>query len=252
MNGAVLAYYWNARPNWGDSLSPLILARFAGLTAVWAPPENARLVCVGSVLDVLPVGWDGVVAGSGVLHEGTRIDLRRATILGLRGKLTWELAQSPHKTDAVLGDPGLLVSEIVPAVEKRHDLGVVPHWTDVELAGQFRGGHYINPAQDPLTVIREIAACDRIVASSLHGVIVADSFGIPRRVELPAPQPYESGRFKYDDYGTGLGFRTQFGKMQKVPDELVDARQGELFTMFERLPDTLGVAQWATENTPTS
>ncbi len=252
MNGAVLAYWWAQRPNFGDLLTPLLLARFANITAVWSPPENADLVCAGSVLDVLPHGWTGVVAGSGVLHEHTRIDLRHATILGLRGKLTWELAQSGHKTDCVLGDPGLLVSEIVPEVEKTHALGVVPHWTDLDLASQHPDGHYINPRRDPVEVVTEIASCEQIVASSLHGVVVADAFGIPRRVEPFAPKRYEGGTFKFIDYGTGLGFRTVFGKMQKVPDELVDARQGELFTMFERLPQALGVSEWATKNTPTS
>ncbi len=244
MNGTVLAYWWSQRPNFGDLLSPLLIQRFAGITPVWAPPENADLVCAGSVLDVLPLGWTGVVAGSGVLHEHTRIDLRHATILGLRGKLTWELAQSGNKTDAVLGDPGLLVAEFVPAVEKKHKVGVLPHWTDVELAYRFPDAHHISSAADPFTVIGEIASCEQLIASSLHGAVVADSFHMPRQVEPFAPKKYEGGTFKFHDYASGLGFPMKFGEMQSVPKELIDARQSELFGMFERLPDALGAAEW--------
>lgn len=237
-NGVVPTYYWALRPNFGDMLSPFLLAHFGGISAVWSPPENARLVCAGSVLDVLPLKWSGIVAGSGVLHEGHRIDLRSATILGLRGKKSLELAQG-DKSNVTLGDPGLLVSEIIPPVEKKHKFGVVSHWTNTDLVGRFPSGHPISAALDPISAVKEIASCERIVASSLHGIVVADAFRIPRQCEPFAPKKYEGGTFKFHDYGSGLGLPMVFGKMQSVPDELIDGRQQELFGMFEQLKQEL-------------
>lgn len=63
--------------------------RFCGLKAEWAEPEQARVVCIGSVLDHLSHGWDGVIVGAGKLHESSRLYLsRKVKILLLRGPLT--------------------------------------------------------------------------------------------------------------------------------------------------------------------
>jgi hypothetical protein len=53
----VKAYWWCERPNFGDALAPLLLERFAGIKAEWARPEQAQVVCVGSVLERLPPFW---------------------------------------------------------------------------------------------------------------------------------------------------------------------------------------------------
>jgi len=93
-------------------------------------------------------------------------------------------------------------------------------------------------------VISEIAKCRRIVTSSLHGTIVADSFGIPRQVELPPRllQEKEGGSFKYNDYASLYGppsKYTNFGKMAEVPRERVDQVKRELEAAFKVLIEGL-------------
>ncbi len=197
------AFWWTGKANFGDALAPLLLAHFADLEVTWAPAALADIVSTGSILDALPAGWAGIVAGSGKLHDRS-VHLGAARVLGVRGHLTREGAAG-----VVVGDPGLLASELV-ATSRRFALGVVPHWSDNELFARelaaSRRHCYAEPRLnrvdgDPLAVIAEIGACHKIVSSSLHGVIVADSFGIPRRAEpfpLMATSPHEGGRFKWD------------------------------------------------------
>ena len=86
------------------------------------------------------------------------------------------------------------------------ELGVIPHHTDTTLASRpkWYGAwktEVINPACDPLAVVKMIGRCQRVVTSSLHGLIIADAFGITRRFEPnPHATRYEVGMFMFTDY----------------------------------------------------
>ena len=62
-------FYWNKKTNFGDLLTPLLLKRFARIDSEWAPPDEAQLVMVGSVLDLIPNEFPGIIFGAGKLHE---------------------------------------------------------------------------------------------------------------------------------------------------------------------------------------
>jgi pyruvyltransferase len=239
-------YHWAEVPNFGDAMAPLLLERFANLKAGWAAVSHAQIITVGSVLEHIPPLWDGVIAGAGKLREDSQLHLytKTATILALRGPLT---ARQCPKGDYALGDPGLLVSELVPAQDRIYDLGLVPHWTDEALAHrpEFWGPGWstriIDPRQPPLQVLTEIAKCHRIVTSSLHGAIAADAFGLPRRVELAGLTRWNNGgTFKWRDYSASLGLKFEPGKMTEIPRLRVADRQYELFDAYNDLGDLLG------------
>lgn len=219
---AVQAYWWNEVPNFGDALAPLLLERFAYLRVEWSPVSRARIASVGSILDHIPPLWDGIILGSGKLREDTRVHLlgarsrAAATILALRGPLSAKGIPGSY----ALGDPGILADELVGPQEKLWDLGILPHFSDTELVPRFRALtpaqqsiRVIHPGTDPLTVLREIGSCRQIVTSSLHGMIVADAFGIPRRVEA-CPKPHVSGgEYKFRDYSASIRTPLEPGKM---------------------------------------
>ncbi len=233
--------------NLGDALSPILLQHFSDITVTWTPPEDADLVCCGSVLDVLPTGYAGTVVGSGQLHNHTLTDLTFATVLGLRGALSRMRVECGDQ-NPVLADPGLLASELVTPVPNSIEIGVVPHWSDRELwlleqtkamRGKYAMPTLIDPTGDPLEVIAAIGSCRKVVTSTLHGAVVADAFGIPRRVELaPAmrnDKAHEGSTFKFADYASTLGQPITFGKLQTAPQERVTAMQWQLFQMFQTL-----------------
>lgn len=232
-------YYWEKRANFGDALTSLLLQKFIHLSSEWAPPEDAELVVVGSVLDKLPEDWSGVIAGAGKLHEKTKVAFPNATILALRGPLT----AKGVKGDFVLGDPGLLTDELVNLEDKQYNLGIIPHWTDHALANDPRFTKYnpkiIHVNDDPLEVVREIGRCKKIISSSLHGIILADAFAIPRRIEI-APRMLthahqEGGIFKWLDYSASINMKLEIGITQEADRNVVVEKQYELFDVFEEI-----------------
>ena len=235
----VKIYYWKARRNFGDLLTSLLLKRFTRLDSEWAEAKEAELVVVGSLLEHLPQNWAGVIAGAGKLHEKTEIYFPNARILALRGPLT----AKGLKGSFVLADPALLADELVSLEDKQYNLGIIPHWTDHTLEFDPRFTKYdpkiIRVSDDPLEVIRQIGRCKKIVSSALHGIILADAFGIPRRIEISPKalsHPHqEGGLFKWLDYSASMGMELEIGLTQEVDRNKVMDKQHELFDVFEKV-----------------
>jgi hypothetical protein len=224
----IRAFWWTGRPNFGDALAPLLLERFAGVDVTWSPPELAEVAVIGSIATMLPRQFTGTVLGIGVARD-VPIDFSQATVRALRGPLT---ARAAGASDVALGDPGLLAPLLLeqrPPV--RYALGVVPHWQDHALAGRHRGARVIDVAAPPLDVVRAIASCRRIVSSSLHGLIVADALGIPRRWEtFPRVQ---GGGFKFADYGASLGRPIVAGRWDEADPSAVVRLTAGLIEAFD-------------------
>ncbi len=234
-------FYWKERKNFGDILTKLLVKKFTGLSSTWAKPEHAELVMVGSLLHHLPKNFSGVIAGAGKLFEHKKADFPNATILGVRGPLT----AIDIKKRVVLGDPGLLADELVGYQDKLWDLGIVPHWSDntLETNKDFYNPKWttkvIRVSDDPLDVIREIGSCKKIVSSSLHGIILADAFNIPRRIEI-APNmikdPYtEGGLFKWEDYSGSIGQKLVIGKTQEIDYNIISDKQHQIYDLFQEV-----------------
>lgn len=241
---AVKAYWWNGRPNMGDLLTPLLINHFTSLTAEWERVGKADVVSVGSILEHLPALYDGYLLGTGRLYPDSSIHFPSPamTVLALRGPLT---ARSWQK-DVAIGDPGLLANELVGPQSRVTDLGIVPHWSDNTLAydSRFYSDKWttklIRTSGDPLSVIEAIGSCKKIVSSSLHGIILADSFGIPRRFEYTPRFDVEGGKFKFEDYSASIGAKLVVGETYRANSRIVETRQHELYDAYRTLDTLLG------------
>lgn len=118
---------------------------------------------------------------------------RKLQICAVRGRLTRHALEEygvvKGEERIACGDPGLFYSRLMGKIpEKKYSLGVVAHECDY-LTGQFiceqlkKYGYAVKfiyaGCDDPHEVLCSIAKCERIISSSLHGCIVADSLGIP-------------------------------------------------------------------------
>ncbi len=164
---------------------------------------QARLVAGGSVLK-LAKNFD-TVWGAGVRDADCFKNYlpRWVDIRAVRGPLTRDCLRRAGKFDCpdTLGDPSLLLPQLFPEWKKKTQkgkVGVVPHFRN---RSQFQNlpAHMvlIDPTQRPEIVVPAILDCEFIISSSLHGIIIAEVFGIPARWF-----PGQSGEpeFKYLDY----------------------------------------------------
>ena len=255
----VKAYWWSdpakATSNFGDAIAPYLLKYFAGVEVEWSPLMTAEVVSVGSVLEHIPPTWEGYILGSGRLlasglsvasgYDGKKIKLPKAHIISLRGPLSARGLSGCSKI--TYGDPGLLADELVGPQDKLYDLGILPHWSDKELVPRFEAMNIkgeikiINPTINPLTVLRQIGRCKRLVTSSLHGVIVADAFGIQRRLEIASTMngKHEGGDFKFRDYHASIQMPFEPGKMAKAQRWIVEDVRFAVYDAFKVLEKEL-------------
>lgn len=189
-------YYWNGKPNLGDALNRVLFPQ-----AEWAPPKDAEWVGAGSVVELFD-GFHGTVFGSGRGGPSSPpTDLRRANVLALRGKKT--RFHVKMFGSCVLGDPGLLVSDHFTR-EYGEYTAVVPHFLDRErMMTLYPGSRFVDVTGDVTKAITAIANAGQVVSSSLHGLVLADAFGIPRMWDWF--DGVQGKGFKFEDYGTVMG-----------------------------------------------
>lgn len=233
-------------PNFGDAVTPFLLERFADIDNIkWDTISRSTIVSCGSLLEHIPPDWDGYIVGTGKLIENSRLNGfgETAKILALRGPLS----ARGFKGNFAISDPGILANELVGIQEKKWDLGIVPHWQDTELAKRFQAlipkqftVKVINTADHPLKVISEIGSCNRIVTSSLHGMIIADSFGgIPRRVEVCDKMSKDGGLFKFHDYSASIKTPLEIGKMNEPIRFHVEDVKYQMFDAYRALSEAI-------------
>lgn len=226
------SYWWKDVPNFGDLLTPYLLKHYAELDTEWSPIDQADLISTGSILGHASPWWGGHILGSGKLFAHDQVP-PNAKVWALRGPISAKGVRGSF----ALGDPGLLADELVPPQEKRYTLGILPHWSDKELTQRTEWDRYnpvrISPSWHPLDVIATIGACHKLITSSLHGLILADAFGIPRRFEWASRLDKEGGDLKHRDYHASIGHRFEVGVTSEPNRFKVNDRRDELIDVFE-------------------
>lgn len=200
------SYWYRDEPNFGDAITPFLLRSVTGRDPIWVPRAHPRKVLsIGSVLDAVCDG--DVIWGSGLIADRSMTPPTSATFLAVRGPLT--RARLHADVPTVYGDPALLLPLYVTgAVKKQYKVGVVPHYVD------FHAVSVADPAVKVIDVrghwrrvVDDIRACEVILSSSLHGIVVAEAYGIPA-VWIEVTGRLKGGRFKFDDYYLGTDRET--------------------------------------------
>jgi len=212
IKGSLVNAYWGGGPsNLGDFLPPILL-EYYGLKPIKTPKKNidtTEILTIGSILDLVSQDYSGYVVGSGLMYDADR-HFPSAKILAVRGALTRDRVGAPK--DTPLGDPGLLVPKIYKKRKlKIYTLGLVPHYVDKhderirEIFDRYPDKiKIIDIQQKPENAISDIDQCEFILSSSLHGLITADSLGIPGGWILLSDKVAGEG-FKFRDYSSAFG-----------------------------------------------
>lgn len=127
-----------------------------------------------------------------------------------------------------LGDPGLLSNLVyLNEVKKTNKVGVILHFADEEqlILGKIKleTDKYllISVKQKPEKVADLIKQCKLILSSSLHGLIVADSFSIPN-IHIPLSDLNGNGGKcgnKFLDYYSAIGKEYKFLESNFILDD---------------------------------
>jgi pyruvyltransferase len=203
------------RNNLGDILSPIIAGYFGSKKVVRISKRRCHKVehyfMIGSILQRCTS--KSIIWGSGLIFEDSICNEKPKKVLAVRGPLTREkLIEQGIDCPEIYGDPALLLPEIYPLSNKKpiYKLGIIPHFLDKNDTSlkkfSKRSDVKIIDIQnkDPLLVVDEMQQCEKIISSSLHGIIIADAYHIPS-VWTQFTKPIGDDHFKFHDYFASVG-----------------------------------------------
>lgn len=226
MNSVKVCY--TNRKNIGDSINPYILERIFQVDFENVDYRNCDITGIGSGLRRFFVkpdslhGLKSIILGrlksrplilwsAGFLQTPTGREIctrKNVVVASVRGELSkkWVEKLLNRKLNCTTGDAGLLAAELItkPAT-KKYEVGIIPHDKDrgdaivEKLHKNLPHSTVIDVQGDVMEVLNKIASCRTIVSSSLHGLIIADSFHIPN-VHIIISDRLSGDGFKFHDY----------------------------------------------------
>lgn len=219
-----LLFWRGEHPNFGDELNEWLWPRLIPGILEKAP---GIFVGIGSILDQrIPTDETVVIFGAGARSASTAAKPGKDwDIQFVRGPLTAEaMGGVPFATDAAYCLK-LLPWEPVPASNKIafiphiHSLPALKFW---RFACWMNGFEFIDPRDPVESVIRQIRQSKLVIASAMHGAIIADVFRIPW-IRLRSLHPDQEGPgvndFKWQDWMKSIGLDVSAATIQQPPEE---------------------------------
>lgn len=224
--------------NFGDMLNEHIFKTLFGIEICHARVENADVIGIGSVLEKLLARRINALnlfslrkqkeinifsSGFGIcnhfyLRKGKYlkplISKRKINVIAIRGQLSKaqpEEITGQTYSNAVLGDGGLLACYLTDYknIEKKYDLGIVPHYTDknnpvfLEIQKQNPNSIILDVTADIIEFIKQLASCKAVISTAMHPLIACDSMGIPNLWVRCSEKT--TTRYKFMDYYSAFG-----------------------------------------------
>jgi pyruvyltransferase len=209
--------------NWGDDINDHFIRRLSGReveiyfdTPVAMALKRPNYLCIGSTLNYLTTPQT-VVWGAGVIDDTLDLRARPARVTAVRGPLTRDYLRGRGiDCPEVYGDPALLIPYFYKSAPAERGpggrIGIIPHYKDQAslVFAAIRRAHpeleFIDIANYGIWTdfIDRVSACDAVLSSSLHGLIVAEAYGIPNQWVSVSGNVLGRG-FKFRDFFASVG-----------------------------------------------
>lgn len=225
-NSQFVNYLWFKTKDWGDTINPVVITYLSGfkpkghdikaykyLTASRYQSDTFYLIA-GSTLqhaDQRVVVW-----GSGFSYSNQLFKNVPKDICAVRGPLSRKLILDQGiKCPDVYGDPLLLLSKYYkPKISQDYSIGIISHASDYHYSviQKLALNSEVLIIDTKRLSVKEVAdsicRCERILSSSLHGIILADSYQIPSGWIKNSARSSDQN-FKFHDYFASLGIHSE-------------------------------------------
>jgi len=237
--GKIHLYYWKknelSKDNFGDLLSKYIVEKISNKQVKLINPSSKwyrfvfkHYLAIGSIL--CRANENSIVWGSGIISRKEKV--KKARFIAVRGPKTRDrLIELGYKVPEVYGDPGLLTSLFFKQkIKKKYKFGIIPHYVDLtEVKAAFK-------SKDVLIidimcfnieeVLIKMLSCEKIITSSLHGLLVAHTFGI-NALWVKFSNKLAGDDIKFYDYFSSVGLTitesiNSFPKNEKEINDLFE------------------------------
>lgn len=208
--------FWYSSNNFGDALNHYIIKKISGKTPVLVEANDLceKVMCIGSILNNNVENC--IVWGAGLAFSTDKVTQKKE-ILAVRGKLTGELLKGQGiKFNEVYGDPCLLLPRLynIDVPEKyKYKLGLIPHYVDTKIVYDKLGMNdselekygikILDIQSDIENFVHQVKSCEKVVSSTLHGLIVSDAYGVPSEW-VKFSNNIGGDDFKYADYYSSI------------------------------------------------
>lgn len=198
--------------NFGDTSVPYMLHKLEIPFIFSHHTVEKKIIMTGSILDI-GSRKDTIVWGSGIIKNND-VPKKDCVYKAVRGYKTLEKLKNRDidVSNVALGDPALLLSRIYKKenVNKKYKLGIIPHMVDFDFVKKhvetnkekFKNTTLIDPntrVNQIENFIDKVNECEKIVATCLHGLICANSYGIDA-AWMKVSNKLEGDDIKFQDY----------------------------------------------------
>lgn len=253
--------YVNIPYNLGDSLGEVIISYLLGKKGINidVPISKTRhLNCVGS--NILSSYQDATIWGAGANPQYPskemlfcqKLSRRKLDIRAVRGPLTRKvLLELGYICPEVYGDPAILMPLIYkPIVQKKRKYIVIPQFQqERKMANDYPDEFFVSMNTNNYRyVIDQITSSEIVYTSSLHGIILAESYGIPAvffRSLKHTSRPEKRINFKFYDWYLSTN-RTSFPRGESLEEakKLSPPILPDLNPLIQGLLDTFPYDLW--------
>lgn len=197
-------FWWKGDNNFGDEINPILVNKMTGKKIhPEYDPTKPNLFAIGSVLNF--ANRNSIVWGTGFLKKHKIFKVPPAKICSVRGHLSRDVLNKLGIEVKAVGDLGLIVPDFFSYEKKSEQfkIGIIPHYAD-------KNSDFIKKVDsddiliidiqgDIQSVINQINSCEIIFSTSLHGLIIADAYGVEAHW-IRLSNGVVGGNFKFHDY----------------------------------------------------
>jgi len=246
--------YYAGLFNWGDDINPELYRLITGkeckkMHVLDESPIDHIMMC-GSILPY--ANEHSIVWGTGFMHKRSSIGGVPKKICAVRGPLTAKrLEELGIEVNVPYGDPSMFIKNDETFkvwgdqayFPKNHKYGVVAHYIDRKLVENWPEDIIKIDIQTHLKlVVSQIVTCEKIISSSLHGLILADMYNIPA-LWVKLSDNLSGDDMKFHDYFASIGrkdveyFDLRGGYTDEVKNAFVDYKVNiDLDALYEACP----------------